>query len=102
LSRDWSSDVCSSDLGLADAGKYWHSDLSYKEIPSLGSMLHAQELPAEGGDTLFASQQAAYEALSQEVKQTLAGQRAAHSYLARYDDEVFAGKIGRASCRERV
>jgi len=78
-------------VGLADAGKYWHSDLSYKEIPSLGSMLHAQELPAEGGDTLFASQQAAYEALSQEVKQTLAGQRAAHSYLARYDDEVFAG-----------
>lgn len=78
-------------VGLGDAGKFWHSDLSYKEIPSLGSMLYAQELPSEGGDTLFASQQAAYDALPAELKKALQGKRAAHSYLARYDDEVFAG-----------
>ncbi len=35
-------------VGLGDAGHFWHSDLSYKEKPSLGSLLHAQELPAEG------------------------------------------------------
>ncbi|HLV16783.1 MAG TPA: TauD/TfdA family dioxygenase [Pseudomonas sp.] len=78
-------------IGLGDAGKFWHSDLSYKEIPSLGSMLYARELPSEGGDTLFASQQVAYETLPLEVKKALDGKRAAHSYVARYADEVFAG-----------
>ena len=78
-------------IGLGDAGKFWHSDLSYKEIPSLGSMLLAQELPEEGGDTLFASQQLAYETLPAELRQALEGKRAAHSYTARYADEVVAG-----------
>ena len=78
-------------VGLADAGKFWYSNLSYKKIPSLGSMLYARELPSEGGDTLFASQQAAYDALPAELKTTQQGKLAAHSYLARYDDEVFTG-----------
>ncbi|RRV27719.1 TauD/TfdA family dioxygenase [Pseudomonas sp. o96-267] len=78
-------------IGLGDAGKFWHSDLSYKEFPSLGSMLLAQELPEEGGDTLFASQQLAYETLPAELRQAIEGKRAAHSYTARYADEVFAG-----------
>ncbi|MHB0766172.1 TauD/TfdA dioxygenase family protein [Stutzerimonas sp. NM35] len=77
-------------IGLGDAGKFWHSDLSYKEFPSLGSMLLARELPEEGGDTLFASQQLAYETLPVELRQALEGKRAAHSYTARYADEVFA------------
>ena len=78
-------------VGLGDAGKFWHSDLSYKEFPSLGSMLYAQELPEEGGDTLFASQQLAYETLPGELRQAIEGKRAAHSYTARYADEVFKG-----------
>ena len=78
-------------LGLADAGKFWHSDLSYKELPSLGSMLRAIELPSEGGDTLFASQQLAYDTLPEHLKKAIEGRRAAHSYTARYADEVFAG-----------
>lgn len=78
-------------IGLGDAGKFWHSDLSYVEFPSLGAMLLAQELPEEGGDTLFASQQSAYETLPTELRQIIDGKYAAHSYTARYADEVFKG-----------
>jgi taurine dioxygenase len=73
-------------IGLGDAGHFWHSDLSYKEVPSLGSMLHAQELPLEGGDTLFANQHAAYDALPGKLKREIAGLRAEHSYLAKYEE----------------
>ena len=73
-------------IGLGDAGHFWHSDLSYKEKPSLGSLLHAQELPSEGGDTLFANQHTAYEALPAEVRKTIAPLRAEHTYLAKYEE----------------
>lgn len=71
-------------IGLGDAGHFWHSDLSYKPRPSLGSFLHAQELPAEGGDTLFANQHLAYDTLPAALKQAVAGRRAEHWYLKRY------------------
>ena len=73
-------------LGLGDAGHYWHSDLSYKDKPSLGSLLHAQELPNEGGDTLFADQHAAYDALPEDLKARIAPLQAEHSYLAKYEE----------------
>ena len=71
-------------IGLGDAGHFWHSDLSYKEIPSLGSMLHAQELPKDGGDTLFANQHTAWEALPRHLQDKVAHLTAEHSYLAKY------------------
>jgi len=71
-------------IGLGDAGHFWHSDLSYKEKPSLGSLLHAIELPSEGGDTLFANMHAAYDGLSDALKARIEGLRAEHTYLARY------------------
>jgi taurine dioxygenase len=70
-------------IGLVDAGKYWHSDLSYMAEPSLGSLLHAQILPKDGGDTLFVNMHAAYDALPEPVKQRIAPLTAEHSYLAR-------------------
>lgn len=73
-------------IGLGDAGHFWHSDLSYKDRPSLGSFLHAQELPAEGGDTLFANQHLAWERLDDAIKASLTGRRAEHWYLKRYAD----------------
>jgi taurine dioxygenase len=71
-------------IGLVDAGADWHSDLSYMPKPSLGSLLHAQELPAEQGDTSFANMFLAYETLPDDVKRTLEGRRAVHSYVYRY------------------
>jgi taurine dioxygenase len=71
-------------IGLGDAGAYWHSDLSYLPAPSLGSMLHAQELPAEGGDTLFANQHRAWDALPAMLKKAVDGLRAEHWYLCKY------------------
>lgn len=73
-------------VGLGDAGHFWHSDLSYKETPSLGSMLLAQELPSEGGDTLFADQHAAWVALPPALKQRVRNLKAEHSYLAKYEE----------------
>lgn len=73
-------------VGLGDAGKYWHSDLSYKELPSLGSMLHAQELPSEGGDTLFADMHRAWETLPSALREAVEGRQAVHSYTARYSE----------------
>ena len=73
-------------------GGGWHTDHSYDQIPALGSMLYAREVPPTGGDTLFASMYAAYDALSDGLKQTLAGLRAVHSSrhvfgVVRDDDE---------------
>jgi taurine dioxygenase len=73
-------------IGLGDAGHFWHSDLSYKARPSLGSFLLAQELPAEGGDTLFANQHRAYESLPATLKLAIADLQAEHWYLARYEE----------------
>ncbi|MBS0639839.1 MAG: TauD/TfdA family dioxygenase [Proteobacteria bacterium] len=60
-------------------GGGWHTDHSYDTVPAMGSLLYARETPPAGGDTLFASMYAAYEALSDGLKQTLAGLRAVHS-----------------------
>jgi taurine dioxygenase len=65
-------------------GWNWHSDWSYMTKPSLGSVLYAREVPDEQGDTLFASMQAAYDALLPAMKQRIDGLKAVHSYAGYY------------------
>jgi taurine dioxygenase len=60
-------------------GGIWHSDTTYLEQPPKGSMLLAREVPPFGGDTLFASQYAAYEALSEGLRKLLEPLRAISS-----------------------
>jgi len=71
------------------AGEDWHSDVSCDPEPPLGSILYMQEVPPVGGDTLFASMYAAYEALSAPMRQFLAGLTALHdgeaTYRGRYE-----------------
>ena len=62
-----------------NVGGSWHTDQVYRTAPSWGTMLLCRELPETGGDTLFASMAAAYERLSDGLKQTLESLRAVHS-----------------------
>ena len=58
----------------------WHSDVTWRLEPSLGSILRMKEAPKVGGDTLFADMYAAYEDLSDEVKEQLDGAVAVHDF----------------------
>ena len=60
-------------------GGVWHSDTAYLESPSLGTLLYAKEVPARGGDTLFANMYLAYESLSPGLRRLLDGLRAVNS-----------------------
>ncbi len=59
---------------------FWHSDVSWRLEPSLGSVLRAIETPAVGGDTLFCDMVAAYDGLSDELKQQIEGRTAVHDF----------------------
>ena len=70
-------------VGVYNAGRFWHTDLSYMQAPSRGSALYAIEIPRVPGrtlgDTLFTSTAAAYDALPEEMKVRIEGLRASFS-----------------------
>jgi taurine dioxygenase len=87
-------------LGLAEAGRVWHTDLSYMAEPSRCSLLHALEVPQDDrgrplGDTMFASARLAYAALPASAKARLNGLKAVHSYRQVYEKIVAKSKPGR-------
>jgi len=60
-------------------GGIWHSDTTYLQVPPMGTLLLAREVPPQGGDTLFANMYLAYETLSEGMKRLLAGLRGVNS-----------------------
>ena len=74
------------------AGDSWHSDVSCDAEPPMMSILRLHTLPPLGGDTLFASMYAAYDALSEPMKQLLGGLTATHDGGPNYRDR--AGRQG--------
>ena len=70
-------------------GATWHTDHSYDQVPAMGSILYAREVPSVGGDTLFASMYAAYDTLSDGLKQMLATMNAEHSSRHAFGDVAY-------------
>jgi taurine dioxygenase len=62
------------------AGSGWHSDQSFRKIPTGLTMLYALEIPEVGGDTQFANMQAAYDALPDELKAEIDSAQLVHRY----------------------
>lgn len=63
-------------LGAGEA--IWHADMTYVEEPPKGAVLHALEIPPDGGDTYFANMYAAYDALPADLKRRIDGLGAIH------------------------
>ncbi|MDX1742210.1 MAG: TauD/TfdA family dioxygenase [Ruegeria sp.] len=83
-------------------GEGWHTDHSYDQVPAMGSILHAIEMPPYGGDTLFVSMKAAYEALSDAMRRFLNSLTAVHSSrhvfgaAAQNSEATKSGRLGNA------
>jgi taurine dioxygenase len=75
----------------AETGGYenlWHHDVTWREAPSMGAVLHAVEVPPVGGDTLFCDMYAAYEGLDDETKERIEGRTAMHDFLRAFGAQV--------------
>ena len=73
------AEVRKAETQLINIGGGWHTDHSYDQVPAMGSILVARDLPPVGGDTLFAGMGPAYDALPDDIKSQIASMRAVHS-----------------------
>ncbi len=75
----------------------WHTDMTFRQCPPLGSILRARIVPETGGDTLWMSLSAAYDALSPAMREFLDGLRAEHSF-----EHGFRESLAEPGGRERL
>ncbi|MDG1124871.1 MAG: TauD/TfdA family dioxygenase [Pseudomonadales bacterium] len=59
---------------------FWHSDVTWRPEPSLGSILIARKVPEVGGDTLFANMESAYAGLDDATLELIEGRNAIHAF----------------------
>lgn len=78
----------------------WHSDVTYRPQPSMASVLYARTIPSNGGDTLWRSAYAAYDALSQPMQKFLEGLHAEHDFLLAYGDYLRGQEGGLEKIRQ--
>ena len=67
----------------------WHTDVTFIETPPFGSVLYADDVPAAGGDTMWASTYASFEALSKPMQDFLAALHAVHDFSMNFSPERF-------------
>lgn len=79
----------------------WHTDGSSNSNPPMGAVLHAQEVPGYGGDTLWSSLTAAYDGLSDRMKTFLEGLTARHDWLSTYEEFYLKQEGGAEKLAER-
>jgi taurine dioxygenase len=75
-------------VGIISAGDFWHTDLSFVDIPARATFLHALEVADEGGDTEWSNMYTAYEALSDEIKSRIQGLRGIHIFDRRRNPRI--------------
>jgi taurine dioxygenase len=83
-------------IGVADAGQYWHTDGAFEVRPHMYSLLHAQEIPENLagpslGDTMFVSTRHAYRTLPLEMQTRLKGMQGLHSLIIQYEKKKSTG-----------
>jgi taurine dioxygenase len=69
------------DADVVGVENIWHSDVSWRQEPSLGSVLRAYEVPAVGGDTMWTDMEAVYEGLPEDLQEKIDGLRAVHDFV---------------------
>jgi taurine dioxygenase len=81
--------VLEYDENLKGHQNNWHTDVTFIETPPFGSVLYADDVPPAGGDTLWASSYAAFEALSAPLRGFLSGLTAVHDFALNFTPERF-------------
>jgi taurine dioxygenase len=87
--------VFGRDAGTVGSENAWHTDGSFRPVPTAGTTLRAVEVPERGGDTLFADMAAAYDNLSAELRSRIAHLWATHDWSIGYYAEKYAADLAR-------